>query len=454
MRRALCLCLLVCLPVAAQEIPRSTELPSDPFYVKKSWFIGGIGSWGFLAMDFQARRLFIARGATVQVVDVDSGSLTGEITGFREAYAIALDNAGEFGYVSDELADDVKVFNRRTRVIEAAIPVFCSPRSIAFEPQSQLVIAICGAAGGEPAAPPSSAPPPGPPSTGPPSSGHRPAAGANAAHPSEKPEPTNLPGTSHVVAIDAESRTVVADMLMPGDFRFAQPDGDGHVYVSVGEARFTWVADGKTGQEFVPQRIARLNAPAIAAEAQRQMNEQAQPSSPPGQAESPRGHAVAMDWTYHEIPASLGRFLPLDSACRNPQGLATDSKHDRLFAACDNQRFVVLNAGTGDLVASLTTGPGDAAIAYDQDRGLLFVANGGGYGSLTIVRQDANTDSYAVIQNLPTQERTRTIAVDPSTGLVYLVTDFRGVDLTQMGGIGTLHSNPVPDSFHVLVVGH
>ena len=447
MRRFLPLCLLICLPIAAQQapIPTSTELPSDPFFIKKSWFVGGIGSWGFLAMDFQARRLFIARGPVVQIVDVDSGSLAGQISGFREAYAIALDNAGEFGYVSDELADDVKVFNRRTRAIEATIPVFCSPRSIAFEPQSQLVIAICGSAGGAA---------PAPPATEASSAAHRPAAGANGSNANEKQEQTNLPGTSHVVAIDAESRTVVADMLMPGDFRFAQPDGDGHVYVSVGEARFTWVADGRTGESFAPQRIARLNAAAIASEAQRQMNQQERPASTQAGANSSTGHAAAMDWTYHEIPAALGRFLPLGSACRNPQGLAADSKHDRLFAACDNQRFVVLNASTGDLVASLTTGPGDAAIAYDQDRGLIFVANGGGYGSLTIVRQDANTDSYAVIQNLPTQERTRTIAVDPSTGLVYLVTDFRGVDLTQAGGIGTLHSNPIPDSFHVLVVGH
>jgi hypothetical protein len=44
--------------------------------------------------------------------------------------------------------------------------------------------------------------------------------------------------------------------------------------------------------------------------------------------------------------------------------------------------------------------------------------------------------------------------VDQSTGLVYLVTDFLGVDLTTPGTIGTLRTVPISGSFHVLVVGH
>jgi hypothetical protein len=110
--------------------------------------------------------------------------------------------------------------------------------------------------------------------------------------------------------------------------------------------------------------------------------------------------------------------------------------------------------GTGEPVASLTTGPGTDAITYDQSRGLIFSANGGGYGSLTVIRQDATTDTYAVIQDLPTQERARTLAVDSSTGAVYLVTDFIGVDLAHQGGIGALKSLPINGSFQVLVIGH
>ena len=161
-----------------------------------------------------------------------------------------------------------------------------------------------------------------------------------------------------------------------------------------------------------------------------------------------------MDWTSHAVPSSLGRSLPLTNDCSDPQGLAVDSAHRRLFAACGGRQLAVLDSDTGNPIASLVTGPGDDVIGYDPDRELIFVANGAGYGSLTIIRQDATTDSYAVIQNLPTLARARTLAVDPSTGNVYLVTDYLGADLTQTSGFGTVKSVPIQGSFQVLMVGH
>jgi len=59
-----------------------------------------------------------------------------------------------------------------------------------------------------------------------------------------------------------------------------------------------------------------------------------------------------------------------------------------------------------------------------------------------------------VIQNLPTRQRARTLAVDSDTGQIFLVTDYAGVNLAQPGGIGTLKSAAVSGSFQVLVVGH
>ncbi len=434
MRSAPSFCLLICLAIRAQEIPRSTELSGDPFFVKKSWFIGGAGNWDYLTMDAASRRLYIAHGREVQVFDPESGSLAGEIRGFQEAHAIALDDTGEFGYVSDGPANDVKVFNRRTFAVEATIPISCSPRSIAFESRNKLLFATCGANSAIPGISLAS--------------NRRPATGgANGSRPGIGPEQTSNPGTSHVVAIDTETNRVLADMLMAGDYRFVQPDGDGQVYISVGPAQLTSQVNGKTSQVVLPQQIAKLDAQAILTEVHRQLDQRSQTASASGQ-------TILMDWIHHVVPDSLVRFLPLPSACGDPQGLATDSQHQRLFAACDRQRFVVLNSSSGNLVASFTTGPGDDVLAYDHDRGLIFIANGAGYGSLTIVRQDAITDSYAVIQNLPTQERARTLAVDSATGEVYLVTDFHGVDLTKTGGIGTLHSDPVAGSFQVVVVGH
>jgi DNA-binding beta-propeller fold protein YncE len=429
MRKLLLACLLIYAPLAAQEIPTSTALPGDPFFIKKTWVIGGTGNWDYLTIDPQAERLYIARGPVVQVVDIDSGNLTAQITGFRDSHFIALDDTGAYAYVSDGRANAVDVVDRRKLEIESSIPIHCSPRSIAFESSSQLVFAICGANSAIPSAPPSTP------------------AGNRSTRPQDQQVEPEFNGISHVVVIDSSTKKVIADLLVPGDFRFAQPDGDGHVYVSVGGARQTWLENGRTMQNDLPQSIARLDASAIAANVHQQLDAQ------PNRASSSKG-PIHIDWSRNAHPGPGLHFFSLSQNCANPQGLAIDGKHMRLFLACDNQRLLVLNAGTGGSIASLTTGPGDDVLGYDQGRGLLFVANGGGYGSLTIVSGDANTDTYAVIQNLPTREHARTIAVDPSTGAAYLVTGLTGIDLTRAGGIGSLKSVPVNGSFQVLVVGH
>jgi DNA-binding beta-propeller fold protein YncE len=146
------------------------------------------------------------------------------------------------------------------------------------------------------------------------------------------------------------------------------------------------------------------------------------------------------------------RFFPLGSACHDPLSLAVDGTHQRIFAACDNMKLMVLNAGSGEVVTSLAIGPGADAVGFDAGRGLIYTANGDAQGTLTIIHQDV-TDTYSEIQNLATRRRARTLAVDPETGQVYLVTDFMGVDLAHQGGIGGLRSAPVAGSFQVLVIG-
>ncbi len=153
MRRLLFACLLVSVPLAAQEIPMATQLPGSPFSIRKTWVIGGVGNWDYLTIDPAAQRLYIAHGAAVQVVDIDSGQLVAQISGFKEAHSIALDDTGSYAYVSDGQADAVRVVDRQRFEIESTIPIHCSPRSVAFERGSQLVFAICGATAAPPPAP-------------------------------------------------------------------------------------------------------------------------------------------------------------------------------------------------------------------------------------------------------------------------------------------------------------
>src|SRR6185503_10785546 len=137
MRLLASLMLLVCFGSVAfgQEMPvppPPTALPSQPFFIKNTWIIGGVGSSDYLTMDASTRELFIAHGPTVQVVDVDSGTVAGIVGGFREAHAIVLDADRARAYVTDGQADLVRIFDRHSFRVLANIPTGPAPRSMAL----------------------------------------------------------------------------------------------------------------------------------------------------------------------------------------------------------------------------------------------------------------------------------------------------------------------------------
>jgi DNA-binding beta-propeller fold protein YncE len=102
-----------------------------------------------------------------------------------------------------------------------------------------------------------------------------------------------------------------------------------------------------------------------------------------------------------------------------PAGLAIDRGKRRLFASCHNQKMVVLDADSGKVLATPAIGRGTDAAAFDPGTGLAFSSNGD--GTLTVVRED-DKDGYAVAESVTTQAGARTMALDPQTHRVYLVT--------------------------------
>jgi hypothetical protein len=411
MKKLLALCLLASAALTAQQAPGATDLPSRPFSIKKTWYIGGVGNWDYLTMDPAAQQLFIAHGTQVQVVDVATGAVAAKIDHLRGAHAVVLDDSGEFGYISDGPADQVKVFDRRSFQVVASIPTGPGPRALVFEPQSRLLFAICTN--------PLTANPASSNSSG--NQANRPA--NSTAAPVRNPPPASSQEIkTSITVIDLPTRQPLAQILMPGRLGFAQADGHGQVFINIVNRN----------------QIARLDAQSLGAMLR------SRPSP-------------VLDWSHESRPAQSSegslRLFSLGSVCPEPSALAVDGPHARIFVACNNMKMAILNADTGEALTSLPTGPGADAIGFDPGHGLIYSANGGANGSLTVIRQDV-ADSYAVVQVLPTRQRARTLAVNSSTGEVYLVTDLVGVNLAQPGGIGTLQTVPVNGSFQVLVIGN
>jgi YVTN family beta-propeller protein len=109
--------------------------------------------------------------------------------------------------------------------------------------------------------------------------------------------------------------------------------------------------------------------------------------------------------------------------CEGPTGIAYDKASNRIFSGC-NKTSVVVDAGTGKVVASIANGTRVDALGWDAAKKLIYIPNGG-EGNVTVVHQDA-PDKYTVVATVPTQAGAKTIAVDPATHNAYLFQPERG----------------------------
>ncbi len=107
------------------------------------------------------------------------------------------------------------------------------------------------------------------------------------------------------------------------------------------------------------------------------------------------------------------------SPCQNPKGLAIDPVTSRLYASCANAQSVIFNTATGKIIASFAIGKGTDAADFDPARQLFFASCGD--GTLTII-QEKSADDFTKLATLKTAPGARTMALDPATGRIFLVT--------------------------------
>ncbi len=143
-----------------------------------------------------------------------------------------------------------------------------------------------------------------------------------------------------------------------------------------------------------------------------------------------RNEIVRMDTATNRADA----HWPLPG-CTKPRGLAIDRPHRRLFASCANKIMAVVDAETGGMIATLPIGEGTDFAEFDPARGLAFSSNSD--GTLSVIAEESPAD-FVALPAVTTEIGARTMAIDPKSGRIYLVT----ADMTVNDAV------PVADTRH------
>src|SRR6202140_133115 len=117
---------------------------SSSYRVTHTYTLGGDGSWDYIVPDPPHHRLFIARQNRVMVVDEDSGTLLGEVTGIQGAHGTALADPTGHGFATSGNDQSVVMFDLKTFKVLGRIPSAEDTDAIVYDPSSNRVFTLNG----------------------------------------------------------------------------------------------------------------------------------------------------------------------------------------------------------------------------------------------------------------------------------------------------------------------
>jgi len=107
--------------------------------------VPGDGGYDYLSIDSVMNRLYISHGTSVNVLDLKTETLIGEIKDMKGVHGIAIDNELNRGFISDGKANAVVAFDLKTFEKIATIPVSgIGPDAIMYDPSSKKVYSFNG----------------------------------------------------------------------------------------------------------------------------------------------------------------------------------------------------------------------------------------------------------------------------------------------------------------------
>ena len=134
--------LLACLATALTLVPFAAT--AAEYHALKEIQIGGAGSYDYLTVDPDARRLYVSHGTKVVVIDLEKNAIVGEIADTPGVHGIALAPDLKRGFTANGREAKASVFELDTLKTTSKITTGANPDAILYEPGQHEVYTFNG----------------------------------------------------------------------------------------------------------------------------------------------------------------------------------------------------------------------------------------------------------------------------------------------------------------------
>ncbi len=114
------------------------------YHVIKTISVGGDEGWDYVAVDSDARRVYVSHGTHVVVLDADTYAQVGNIPDTQGVHGIAIVAELGRGFTSNGRANTVTIFDTKTLKTLSTAKVGTNPDAIIYDPGSKRVFTMNG----------------------------------------------------------------------------------------------------------------------------------------------------------------------------------------------------------------------------------------------------------------------------------------------------------------------
>ncbi len=131
----------------AKPPPPAAAPAAGGFKKVAEWKLGGEGGWDYLTVDAAAKRIYVSRSTHVMVVDLEKGTLVGDIPDTQGVHGVAIAPEAGRGFVTDGRSDDVTMFELATLKVLGRVKTGKGPDATLYDPATKRVYALDGRSG-------------------------------------------------------------------------------------------------------------------------------------------------------------------------------------------------------------------------------------------------------------------------------------------------------------------